>query len=478
MATGSPAWVSTGGSSTASGNGVETCPAAPNNSWSAGGTAGSTIAAAGSIHAGGAFDPFVATIAIVSSAKGIGCTWSTGATRGATAQMPKTGAFIAGGTATDGAMEVLRGPATGSAAGPAGIQRWHIAGGISASSLGRGSSSALNSAACICGGAAEASAAAKPGIPRLHAARFASSSGSCSTSAVKRSVCWAYSGVGAAEGCTKAATGSAAGMGTQWSHTGIVCGARSKHGVGSSSAAKRRMCGLASRGASAVEARTKAATGSGAGGGIQLWHRAGTCDARSGNSVGSSWLAKRRTCGASAGSNSVEARTKAATGSGAGARIHLSHWAGARDIGSANGMGSSSAVKPGTCSASAGAASGSQRSLCRGDSTGSHSQTATAALMAWLVSRVSGQWLPVRMRPRTAGVCQEISVQPRLPGCKGISSRKPATPLGAGSGEAISCTALSSRSRYRRRCSSQQNSLSRSSRNAPITLPQYEQDTV
>src|ERR1035441_216275 len=106
MATGSLAWMSTDGSSTASGNGVATCLAAPNNSWWAGGTAGSTIPAAGCIHAGGAFDPFAATIAIVSSAEAIGCAWSTGATRGATAQMPKTGAFIAEGTATDGAMEV------------------------------------------------------------------------------------------------------------------------------------------------------------------------------------------------------------------------------------------------------------------------------------------------------------------------------------------------------------------------------------
>src|ERR1019366_3749178 len=112
-------------SSTASGNGVGTCPIAANNSWSAGGTAGSAIAAAEWIPAGGAVDAFVAATAITSSAEGIGCAWSTRATCGATAEMLKAGAFIARGTATEGAMEVRKLRKTGSAGAAAGIQRWH-----------------------------------------------------------------------------------------------------------------------------------------------------------------------------------------------------------------------------------------------------------------------------------------------------------------------------------------------------------------
>src|ERR1035441_590785 len=251
--------------------------------------------------------------------------------------MLKAGAFIARGTATEGAMEVRKLRKTGSAAAAAGIQRWHMAGGVSGTSrIGSNSRSALNSDAGICGGAAErstpgasagapqADAAANPGIPRLHAAKFASSGGSCSSSAVKRCVREAYTGVGAAEACTKAATGSGAGMGAQRSHAGIVYGVRSKYGVGSSSAAKRRTCGVSTRIDGALEARMKEVTGSGVGTGIQLWHRAGVCEARFRHGVGSSSVLKLRMCGASAGSSSAEARTKEENRSAAGAGIHLS----------------------------------------------------------------------------------------------------------------------------------------------------------
>src|SRR4051794_38991592 len=152
------------------------------------------------------------------------------------------------------------------------------------------------------------------------------------------------------------------------------------------------------------------ATGSGAGAAIQLPHAAGGYFTFRGKPAGSSPAANRGTRRVYTGARLEEVRTKATTASGAGAFIHRS-------------LGGGHSAGPGT-------------GILAGSSAVSD------------VAIVRGHRAPVQVRCRPLPVCQGTSVLRGLPCWRGILSRKPAIPAGAGSGTAISCSALSNRSPY------------------------------